>query len=141
MLILFFITMSSYQRTSQLLLRTYHCFLPPSSALVSILCPLCIVLTTHPNSWRRRSTRRLWLRSVRIHRPDGESISMSSHYLKIAGFQHELDSPFLITTVCFRCELDDGMERNLYVGQVVLRKIMEVGIAMTSTVKWRPQRG
>ena len=53
---------------------------------------------------------------------------------KIAGFQHSPDLPFLITTVCFRCEFDDSVERNLYVGQIGLRKIVEVGISITSKV-------
>jgi hypothetical protein len=57
---------------------------------------------------------------------------------KIAGLQHSPDLPFLITTVCFRCELDDSVERNLYVGQIGLRKIVEVGIAITTKVTWHP---
>jgi hypothetical protein len=60
------------------------------------------------------------------------------HYFpKKAGLQHSPDLPFLITTVCFRCELDDSVERNLYVGQIGLRKIVEVGIAIiTSKITW-----
>lgn len=51
--------------------------------------------------------------------------------LKIAGFQCSSELPFLITTVCFRCELDDSVKRNLYVGQIDLRKIVEVCVAIT----------
>jgi hypothetical protein len=58
------------------------------------------------------------------------------HYVtkNLLAFSHSPDLPFLITTVCFRCELDDSVERNLYVRQIGLRKIVEVGIAMTSKV-------
>jgi hypothetical protein len=55
---------------------------------------------------------------------------------KTDGLQCSPDLPFLITTVCFRCELDDSVERNLYVGQIYLRKVVEVGIAITSKVTW-----
>ena len=50
----------------------------------------------------------------------------------MTGLQHSPDLPFLITAVCLRCEFDDSVEGNLYVGQIGLRKIVEVGIAMTS---------
>jgi hypothetical protein len=52
---------------------------------------------------------------MRVHSPNGKSISI--HYcIKLAGFQRGPDSPFLITTVCFRGELDDCVERDLDVG-------------------------
>jgi hypothetical protein len=69
---------------------------------------------------------------MRIHSPNGESISISSFcYQKYLAVDHSPALPFLVTTVCFRCELDDSVERNLYVGQIGLRKIVEVGIAIT----------
>ena len=70
---------------------------------------------------------------MRIDSPNRESISISLFMLqKIDGLQRSPDLPFLITTVCFRCELDDSVKRNLYVGQIGLRKIVEVGIAITT---------
>jgi hypothetical protein len=61
----------------------------------------------------------------------GEYIYIIIILPKMAGLQRSPDLPFLITTVCFRCELDDSVEGNLYVGQIGLRKIVEVGIAIT----------
>ena len=67
----------------------------------------------------------------------GEYIYHHHYFTKMTGLQHSPDLPFLITTVCLRCELDDSVEGNLYVGQIGLRKIVEVGIAITSKVTWR----
>ena len=69
---------------------------------------------------------------MRVHRPNGECISIIIMLPKIDRLQRGPDLPFLVATICFRCKLDDSVERNLYVGQIYLRKIVEVGIARTS---------
>ena len=67
--------------------------------------------------------RRLWLRSVRIYRRNGECIPKMCLLLESKRETASLeatDSPLLVATVCFWCEFDDGVQRHLYVGQVGL---------------------
>jgi hypothetical protein len=64
---------------------------------------------------------------------------MGSVYLKCVCYSRTketaslgaTDSPLLVATICLWCEFDDGVQRHLYVGQVGLRQVMEVGVAAT----------
>ena len=48
---------------------------------------------------------------------------------RIYAQRGELGVPFLVTTVSFRCELDDGMQWYLDVRQIIVRQIVEVGVS------------
>lgn len=59
---------------------------------------------------------------------------VNSYKTKTIGVFCDLDPPLLIAAICLWGKLDDGVQGNLYVGQVRLRKIMKVGVAASKVI-------
>jgi hypothetical protein len=95
----------------------------------SILGTDDLKLTTTAVDRNIKRFRRIWLWSMGIHSIDREFVSEAG-----VSFNQDVSQrvilPFFVTTVSFRSQLNDCVQRNLDVWKIVLRQIVEIGVAV-----------